>query len=254
MLIEPNETAFDWRFRLLNTPVRVHVGFWIFSAVMGWNLLQSREANGMLLLAIWIACAFVSILLHEFGHILAGRLFGSDGYIVLYSFGGLAVGSRDQFYRWQRIIVSLAGPGIQLILWGGLWLLLEYVIRDEVLKWSVYARRAYGSLLWINGIWALFNLLPVWPLDGGMVCRDVCEGVNRQNGLKISLGISVAAAAFMALNSYAAINGEALVPWLAIGDWYVVILFGLLALESFMILRQVIANPWGNDEGEEWKR
>ena len=62
---------------------------------------------------LWIACVFLSILLHEFGHVWAGRGFGSDASIVLYSFGGLAVGASDQRLRWQRIIVYLAGPGIQ---------------------------------------------------------------------------------------------------------------------------------------------
>src|SRR4051794_1694409 len=119
MLVEPSPTPLDLNFRIGRTPIRVHIGFWIFTVIMGWSLTQFND--GLLLLSIWIACVFVSILLHEFGHILAGKVFGAHGYIVLYSFGGLAVGSNHVDYRWQRVVVSLAGPGIQLIFAGLIW-------------------------------------------------------------------------------------------------------------------------------------
>ena len=67
---------------------------------------------------IWAAAEYVAlfaiVLLHEFGHIWAGRVFGSDGYIVLYSFGGLAVHANDVRRRWQRVVISLAGPLSQI--------------------------------------------------------------------------------------------------------------------------------------------
>ena len=70
-------------------------------------------------LVLWIICVFVSILIHEMGHVLMGRLFGAEGHIVLYSFGGLAIGSKRLADRWQRIAVSFAGPLAQFILrWG----------------------------------------------------------------------------------------------------------------------------------------
>src|SRR5947209_12147250 len=104
MLVEPGQTAYDLRFRLFGTPVRVHPFFWLFSAILGWRVVD--EQDGLLRLVIWIICCFLSVLLHEFGHIWIGALFGSrDSYIVLYSFGGLAVGSRDLVRRWQRIAV-----------------------------------------------------------------------------------------------------------------------------------------------------
>ena len=85
---------------------------------------------GIQYLAIWVACVFVSILLHEFGHVWAGKAFGTDGSIVLYSFGGLAIGASDLRHRWQRVVVYLAGPGIQLALYGALWF-AEYRIGEK---------------------------------------------------------------------------------------------------------------------------
>ena len=69
---------------------------------------------------------FVSILIHEFGHVWMGQAFGSRGHIVLYGFGGLAIGSNRLDSRWQRIAVSFAGPlaGFAFlgILFAVLWL------------------------------------------------------------------------------------------------------------------------------------
>ena len=90
MLTEPNPTPWDLRWRMLGTNISVHPFFWVLSAMLGWGWFND---GGFRLLLVWVACVFVSILLHEFGHVLMGRLFGSRGqYIVLYSFGGLAIG------------------------------------------------------------------------------------------------------------------------------------------------------------------
>src|SRR3954451_7375602 len=98
MFFEPERTAYDLRFRMLGTEVRVHPLFWLVSFFMGANL--SKLGFGYVVL--WVGCVFVSILLHELGHVLVGRLFGSEGHIVLYSLGGLAVGSNRLPSRWQR--------------------------------------------------------------------------------------------------------------------------------------------------------
>ena len=124
-LLEPAETQFDLRWNMFGVPVRVHPMFWLMTAFLGWNL-TSRD-NGLRLLLLWIICVFVSILLHELGHVFVGRFFGSRGHIVLYSFGGLAVGSKALASRWQRIAVSLAGPLVQLLLFG---ILFAIVFRD----------------------------------------------------------------------------------------------------------------------------
>src|SRR5690242_17632281 len=60
-LLEPEHTQFDLRFRMLGTDVRVNPMFWLVSAFLGWWWLD----EGLSYLVLWIACVFVSILLHE---------------------------------------------------------------------------------------------------------------------------------------------------------------------------------------------
>src|SRR5438105_12992959 len=107
MFFEPSRTQFDLNFSLFGIHVRVHPAFWIVALVFGSSALN----DGLVFLLVWVACLFVSILIHEMGHVLAGMCFGSRGNIVLYSFGGLAVGSSELESRWQRVVVFLAGPG-----------------------------------------------------------------------------------------------------------------------------------------------
>jgi stage IV sporulation protein FB len=257
MLSEPELSTYDLHFQLFGTRIRVHPLFWLFTAILGWSAME----RGVIYLLIWIGVVFFSILLHEFGHIWMGKLFGSDGYIVLYSFGGLAVGSSELRQRWQRIFVYLAGPGIQLAFYGLLWLGEKSMSFEQRARLSEPVLELLHSLQWINLIWALFNLLlPVWPLDGGQVCRELCSIVWPRDALRISLIISACTAAAIALNCLYAMthHGQGLIPKLPdLGLWGV-FLFGTLALQSFQLLAMVRqAQPWQYEEPDDrlpWER
>jgi Zn-dependent protease len=240
MLIEPAPTAYDLRFELFGTSVRVHPFFWLFSAILGWDYLN----DGFVYLFLWVFCCFASILLHEFGHIWMGRQFGTDGYIVLYSFGGLAVGSNDVRTRWQRVAVSLAGPLIQLALFGALWGWLRSLSEEQIERTPPQVIRAVSILLWINLVWPLFNLLPVWPLDGGQVSRELCTWLSPRGGRRFSLILSATVAGLMAVNSLVAANrpGGGFLPYVPTGGFYTILLFGMLAYESWLLMSQ--PPPW----------
>jgi Zn-dependent protease len=239
LLYEPEPTPYDLRWRMFGVDVRVHPLFWLVSAVLGWNHYTHPilGGNGLLDLGLWVVCVFVSILLHELGHVFMGRRFGSDGHIVLYSMGGLAIGSSGVPLRWQRIAVFAAGPGIQLLLWAALWLLTSRPaspIRLEPLTpmWLLVI-----MLLTINLWWALLNLLPVWPLDGGQICREVCVAISPRRGVVISLWISLVVSAVIALNSLLAANDQPHIPYLT-GGWFTVIMFALFAVSSYQALEE----------------
>jgi stage IV sporulation protein FB len=263
LFFEPQETAWDLRWRMFGIAVRVHPMFWLITALMGRSALD----EGVEFLLVWIACVFVSILIHELGHVLMGIAFGSHGHIVLYGFGGLAVGSNRLSDRWKRIAVSFAGPLAGFVFLGivlaGLWIenpeffpnYIRYLLRifgipaDEMVPQAPVGQlripnglavSAVSDLIFINMLWGLVNLLPVWPLDGGMISREACEGASPQSGLRISLGISLVTAGVLALHSIMAYSGRPLLP-LKFGSIYSAILFGLLAFQSFQLLQQAQA-------------
>src|SRR5262249_7364769 len=110
VLAEPNRTPYDLNFRLFGFPVRIHPLFWLGAVLLGANALEAQDGKGLQYLLIWVFVVLVSLLVHELGHAISFRFYGSDAHIVLYLFFGLAVGSPDVRGRGRRIMVSLAGP------------------------------------------------------------------------------------------------------------------------------------------------
>lgn len=282
-LTEPEETQFDLRWRMFGIDVRVHPLFWVISIVMGWSAME----QGVAYLLLWIGCGFISILIHELGHMVMGMLFGSSGYIVLYGMGGLAVGSRQLGKRWQRIAVSFAGPLAGFLFLGAIYVALLVVSPERaeavyfwvarLLGMNVTISEAAGAftrenslvvdglrnLTFINLIWGLVNLLPVYPLDGGQISRDVCLGLSPRAGVKISLGISLLTAGLVCVNALVnASRGKPLIPYLPAGGRYVALLFGILAFGNFQEFQRTGPTsrepergqaPWERDP-DYWKK
>ena len=239
MLAEPDRSPYDLRFRLFGFPVRVHPLFWVLAALLGASWLDL----GVVFLLIWVAIAFVSILVHEFGHALAFRGFGTDSHIVLYSFGGLAVPWAEVRGRWQRILVSLAGPAAGFLLCAAVY------FSNHFHPWagtSLYVSALYAGLFSVNLYWGIMNLLPVWPLDGGQVSEEVSSSVSPRTGRTVALQISVAVAGLLCVYSLACVMGLKQdadwlrkVPSWAVGSLWTAILFGMLAYSSYQRLQQL---------------
>jgi Zn-dependent protease len=244
-LIEPEPTPYDLRWTMFGIPVRVHPMFWVVCLFLGWPSIEL----GFAYLFVWVACVFVSILVHEMGHVLAGRLFGRRGQIVLYSFGGLAVGSSDLPRRWQRVVVYFAGPGAGFLFYGLVWLV------GDPDSYPPLAGETLLDLRHINLYWGLLNLLPIWPLDGGRISYDVLDGLFPRNGRRMALTISMVVAAVLAVNALAVNAGITLIPFVNMGGIYLAILFGLLALGSYQAMQVEAARrqPWERD-WDDWRR
>jgi Zn-dependent protease len=247
-LLEPNHTNFDLTWRMFGVSVRVHPMFWLLCAVLGWQFVRV-PGLGLAMFFIFVACVFVSVLIHEMGHVVMGRLFGRRSHIVLYGFGGLAISNYELEKRWQRILVAFAGPLAGLLLFGAVWLFTAYGLPAlEVGQSMPLLFFTLGCLFYINLVWSVLNLVPIWPLDGGKISREICTGLAPRSGLRLSLGISFVLSGLLAIQALSAyLNGPhiPLLSWL--GSPLNAILFGLLAFESFQLLQQADQHPWRED-------
>lgn len=261
LLSEPQPTAFDLRWRMFGIDVRVHPLFWLTSAFLGWTWFVGAGGGprGLAFLALWVLCVFVSILVHELGHVAAGRIFGSRGHIVLTAFCGLAIGANDLNRRWQRIIVSLAGPGANLLIAAILWLTWDTIILAVIaydIGPSIYI---VLLMLWlINLFWPILNLLPVYPLDGGQVSMELFQGGFPRQGRRYALILSIAAAVLLGLHIIMAANGRTLIPW--IPDAFTpgpltALFFFLFAVQNYQMLQDEDSNRrnW-DDDRLPWER
>jgi len=271
VLAEPDQTQFDLRFRLFGVPVRVHPFFWVVSAFLGWDLINA----GFIYLVAWIGCVFGSVLLHELGHVWMGQVFGSRGHIVLHGFGGLAIGSSAVPRRWQRVLVLAAGPGIQFVLLFGVVFMLRYVLGTLPLEAIKLLAPVLGFLYVINLYWPLLNLLPIWPLDGGQITREVCEGASPRNGTVFALTLSLVLSGLLALHvlllnfyyrggepeegplaAYDRSVGRYLEPYLPGSSLFMGLFFALFAVYAWQALqseKQKRRSYW-DDDVPPWER
>ena len=116
---------------------------------------------------------FLIVLLHEFGHALACRqVGGTANQIVLWPLGGVAYVNPPQ--RPGATLWSIAaGPLVNVAL---LPLLIAAVAASSSMGWEQAIPNAYQFLqavLWINVSLLVFNLLPIYPLDGGQILRSL---------------------------------------------------------------------------------
>jgi stage IV sporulation protein FB len=257
-LSEPSETAFDLRFWLFGTHVRVHPLFWLVSAVLGWGVTgQDPGPTGLMYLGLWVFCVFVSVLIHEFGHIFMGRLFGAHGHIVLISFGGLAVGSNALERGWQRFLVAFAGPLIQFVVFGVTLVGAIFLLPRMPAAWHPTASRVVEFLLEINLFWPILNLLPVWPLDGGQMAREVFVAAAPRNGLFLSLALSALVAGALAVHCIMVRYNPAwpFTAYLPFGGIYMTLFFAMFCVQSIMAA-QAIRPVRRQDHDDEfpWER
>jgi Zn-dependent protease len=273
-------TRFDLRFRIGDIPVRVHPFFWLTTVLLGLRGPGEGTGEYVMYLLMWVAIVFVSILVHELGHVLMGRRLGSRGHILLTAFCGLAVGSSELPERRQRIAVLLAGPGAGFVLAAVVtffcwrysptfaWYALASVFHIEVVPdpelLLVLPRPLIThfvvTMLWINILWGLVNLLPIWPLDGGQISREIYEHYRGRDGVRLSLILSLVTSGALAVLAFIEWVRREPLPYISFGmSLFGVIFFGLLALQSWQILRVIrLAGPDWEGGGEEprapWER
>jgi Zn-dependent protease len=182
------------QFRLGSIPVRVRVPF-LFLAVMLGAWLERPD-----LIAIWVGIVFVSVLVHELGHALVGRIFGLSPQIELHGMGGTTSWSDPRDVGNARsMVISVAGPFAGFAVAGALLLAGRLGFHPAGPRLALAVE--LGFL--INLKWGIFNLAPMLPLDGGNFVRSALNGLTKGRGEKAARVVSmVTGALFVAYAAY----------------------------------------------------
>jgi Zn-dependent protease len=173
-------------FSIFKIPVSVQPYFWITMALIG-GAFNATTPELILQLLLFMIAGFISILIHELGHALTIKAFKVPTSITLQAFGGYASYPAGILNRKQSFVVTAAGPAAQLLLALGVYLLL---INVPALTRNVNGAHFLHSLLTVSVFWALLNLLPVLPLDGGQLVNAVLGPAR----IKITLWITIVTA------------------------------------------------------------
>jgi Zn-dependent protease len=223
----------------------VYLTPWFLVLVAFFSFSSLRAGAGMEALTnviIWAPVLFGGILLHEFGHAFALQAYGYGGSkIELHGFGGVTINQRrGQSPPGQSIVISLAGPFASLLL--GLLSAGALMIYTGM---SVTGAFAGGGLLptflqtmaIVNLVWAVFNMLPINPMDGGHVVL---------HGLRWGLKDNRKAMRYSAISSLAFL-GLLVVVVFALGFsgislLWILLLAGMFGMQNWQILKATNSN------------
>jgi Zn-dependent protease len=145
-----------------------------------WFLIAAYEFSRRMAVyesPIWAAGEYVAlfaiVLLHEFGHALACRQTGGTAdQIVLWPLGGIAFVNPPR--RPGAMLWSIAaGPLVNVLLAPLFFIACLVVVKDTDPVFASDLSR-FVQVVWSINLWLLiFNLLPVYPLDGGQILRSL---------------------------------------------------------------------------------
>jgi Zn-dependent protease len=252
LLNEPPRSQGDLNFAILGFPVRINPWFWLVALLLGRNL------HGVPAMLTWIAALLISILVHEFGHAAVMRIYGFYPSITLYGMGGVTSynwaqtigGVRPRLRAIDQIAISLAGPVAGFLLAGvvyGAVVLSGYEIDVRVGMPDIITIEPMEligppmltffiiQILYVGVFWGLVNLLPVFPLDGGQIAREVFAAIFPSDGVRLSLILSTLVAVVLAI-----------MAWTQWDNRFGAVMFAILAFESYAALQSPVGGggPW----------
>jgi len=184
-------------FWLFSTLVTVRFTFFLVMVLMAG--LSRRSFSEIL---VWVFVAGFGVLLHEFGHVGAARFYRHRPRVELYTMGGVTTWENDGRAGWrERLVISLAGPAIGLVLGGLVWLLLETFGLGPASRWTYLA---LSDFMWVSIAWGVFNLLPILPLDGGQALEAILTGRFARDPRRTTRIVSLCVGGAAALLAFAA--------------------------------------------------
>ncbi|MBN8685081.1 MAG: site-2 protease family protein [Chitinophagales bacterium] len=222
-------------FTWLGIPVYLHWSFALILLFPAFTFVSSGFSwqDTALHLAILISL-FTCVLLHEYGHAIMARRFGvSTRDIILTPIGGIARLERMPERPVQEILVAIAGPLVNVVIAALLLLGSKLLLQPEY--WDLFVlgiEDAWSSLLnyfnffgepietagvlegdaeidmpflpsfaftliILNAMLVIFNMVPAFPMDGGRVFRAlVALRAGRVRATRIAASVGQIVAGF----------------------------------------------------------
>lgn len=231
------------RFTLFRVPVTIHPSLWLTLSLFAMALALVGVGSIVSIL-VFVVAGVLSLLAHELGHALVGSaLAGGNPQVYLAWLGGDCCNPEAKFTRRQGIIMTLAGPFANIILGLLAFFALSLALGGMAEAWHISAGYICGvfpeqnvpffsmgglcflrAMILISSWWTVFNLLPIYPLDGGQVL----------SGLMDSLGSVCKISAVVALMMF--------FLFLSLNWWLIMFFMGALALLNLHFARVITAS------------
>jgi len=169
--------------RIRGVEIRFHFSM-LFSIPIAYFLFRPTNIRETTSAFLWLTGFVLCIFLHEVGHALAAQLAGVEvKSIVIWLLGGFTNFSRKSEKPLHNLAISAAGPLVNMLLaflcvFGYIVLtifLLPFYKNTQLYLWGQTFLNLFFSLAFVNMILVVFNLLPIYPLDGGNIMHSTME-------------------------------------------------------------------------------
>lgn len=258
-----------WRRRLNTTwplfhawgvDVRISWTIVIVPLITFWSIHAASPSwpAKLAIAAGWTLGLYACVYAHEMGHILMGRRLGvTSSRMTLRALGGLAHMDAPAPDPKGEILIALAGPATHLI-----WLALLYPASWAVgefapANWYV-VEFALDWFIGLQLVLMIFNLLPLYPMDGGRVLRGILARTGKRHANHASMltaQVGMAGALLLGLAGLVGMFGQDhdvfgmgdfsfLLVWIGIGNWF--------ACRRLMVEARWSDGPYAPTEA--WKR
>lgn len=170
--------------RIAGIEIRLDYSWFLVFFILAWTLgtgvfpaaYRLPQPLALGLGAVAAVLLFVSVLIHELSHALVARAHGSEvAGITLFLFGGVAQIKSEPETPRAEFLIAAVGPAVSALL-GMACLGVWFALGGPYTMLAGDAMHATGALFnylgVINGVLALFNLVPGFPLDGGRILRS----------------------------------------------------------------------------------
>ena len=176
-------------FRISGIQLEVHSTFFLLLVYVAWEGWQDAIAqhlpgySGVLVNCAYLFLFFTCVVMHEFGHALTARRFGVGvRRILLLPIGGMAEFDSIPRKPSRELLITLAGPAVNFAIIGVLMIFAPFPTEQI----AAYIGSIFGvgadpdvdlhmgalqQIMAMNLVMGCFNMIPVFPMDGGRVLR-----------------------------------------------------------------------------------
>jgi Zn-dependent protease len=183
-------------------------------------------------MAVCVCAIFISVLVHELGHAFVFRhIFSVESDIMLHGMGGVTIPLRPlrRYYGAKgmlcKVFLSAAGCLAGFVLAAGAYgLLMTINVQQNGFGLLNIVQNFLSWTMIISIVWGIFNLLPIYPLDGGQIFREIFLFFSPRKGLANSLVISMVTA------------GICVALCVSYQRFFIALLAGFLAYQNYLEL------------------
>lgn len=164
-------------FRIRGIQLSLHFSFFLLLAYIGGTGWWLEGLSGLIWSVLTLLVFFTCVVLHELGHSFTAMSFGIGvRRILLMPIGGMAEFEGIPREPSRELLITLAGPAVNFAIATTLWVSFGLPDGWHLFSFDDFPNSIAGFaqlVLHWNLLMGLFNLAPVFPMDGGRILRAV---------------------------------------------------------------------------------